>query len=34
MVTSWACEVTEVLTQRSTAEVSFMRGLEGSHMPN
>ena len=24
MVASWACDVTEILSQRSTAEVSFV----------
>ena len=28
MVASWACEVTEILTQRSTEEASFVWGLE------
>ena len=27
MVASWACEVTEILTQRSTDEASFVWGL-------
>ena len=28
MIASWACEVTEILTQRSTEEASFVSGLD------
>ena len=34
LVTSWACEVTEILKQRSTEEASFVWGLEWPHKPN
>ena len=33
MVASWACEVTEILTQRSTEEASFVWGLEDPISP-
>ena len=28
IVASWACEVTEILSQRSTEEASFVRGSD------
>ena len=28
MIASWACEVTEILTQRSTEEASFVSRLD------
>ena len=33
MVASWACEVTEILKQRSTEEDSFVWGLKSPHKP-
>ena len=34
MIASWACGVTEILTQKSTEEASFVLGLEWPHKPN
>ena len=39
MVASWACEVTDILTQRSTEEASFVCGLQitsptSNHIPD